>query len=448
MLWRQWTHPFVSTGEHSSGQIEQRYFRYHVILLSVKAIIISLSEDLDELVLLANTLDIGIERNFVQKRRHSHPRLFVGEGKLDEIADYVDSNEIDAALINDIIKPSQHYTLEKRLGIQCIDRIGLILDIFKMRASSTESKLQIEHAMLRYEIPIVREWIHKSRSGEHPGFLTGGEYGIDAYHDLIKKKITKVGRTLEKVRKDRSIKRALRRKMGCVNLTIMGYTNAGKSSLFNVLTDSDAFVDDKYFSTLSVKSRRMDKRAKTIIITDTIGFIEGMPPWLIESFHASMEEIADSDCVLWVFDGSDGDDDIENKFGVCWNALNTLTEPIIIPVLNKVDLLNEEDVDDKMGVIEGLTGKIPSAISASNRDGIDELRQRILGSLRPKLDVRITIKSGPKTQNILSWLFDHTDVVEVTYGQKVLVNARCEEKDVDVIRARYGRSIQKVKILT
>lgn len=262
----------------------------------MNAVLLSVSENHDEFVSLANTLGFSIRKTFVQKRPYPDPRTFLGRGKLKSIADYLDNNKTDLVLVDDYLKPLQHYNLEKELKLECLDRIGLILRIFELRASTQETKLQLESARLTYEIPLLREWIHRSKSTEHPGFMAGGEYRIDIYYDKIRRRLLKISKTIEQIRRDKRVKREFRSKKGYKTAVLFGYTNAGKSTLFNYLTKSEAFVDDKFFSTLSATSRRITPRLKrTIILTDTIGFVEDMPHWLIEAFKPTIEEIQDAD---------------------------------------------------------------------------------------------------------------------------------------------------------
>ena len=411
------------------------------------AIIISTDEECGELVDLADTLDMNIKEVFVQKGIRPHPRFFVGKGKIEEISDYVESVDLDVVLVNGVVKPSQHYNIERKLGIECIDRIGLILRIFKTRAGSPESKLQIEHAMLKYEVPLLREWIHRSKGGEHPGFLAGGEYKVDVYYDFIRKRISKIGKELEKIRKDRNIQRKFRKKMGCATLALVGYTNAGKTSLFNSLTKSDLFVDDKLFSTLSTTSRKMSKHSRTIIVTDVIGFIADMPPWMIESFKASLEETRNADCLLWVFDGLDNEADLLRKHQTCKETLDLSKTPKIIPVLSKEDLVDEGELEKRKKTVKRLMGDAPSIISSKSLFGIDDLESRIIKTMRMPIRVRISLNSKEKTHSALSWMFNTLEIINIDYGTKTVIDAWCEKSDPEIIKSRFKNVVIKVDIL-
>jgi len=426
----------------------KKYVIWTVIYIAMKTVILSIGREFKEFAELAKTLDMDINKSFIQKRKMPHRKFFVGEGKFEEISGFVKDNDIKTVLINGIVKPSQHYNIENGLGVECIDRIGLILKIFKMRAESQEAKLQIEHARLKYEIPLLREWIHRSKSREHPGFLAGGEYRIDVYYDLVKRRVNKIGKLLDKIRADRKIKRSYRRKKGYTNITLVGYTNAGKSSLFNILTRSDVFVDENLFSTLSTTSRRVAERARTIILTDTIGFIGDMPHWLIESFQPTLEEIRDAECLLWIFDGLDTEKDILRKFRACNEVLNMTENPIIIPILNKADLLDKEDYNVKKEKIRELIGKIPNIISSRTLFGIDDLIKKIIEETRLPIRIQIVLKNAKETQAMISWMFNTIDVINVNYGRNIVVEAWCRKQDPTIIKSRFDKLINKIEILS
>ncbi len=412
----------------------------------MRAVVLTLDEDYTELLELIETLDASVDNIFVQKRRHPHPRLFLGKGKMEFISEYVSDNGINSVFVNGIVKPSQHYNIERKLGIECIDRIGLILRIFKKRASDLESRLQIEHATLKYEIPLLREWIHRSKTGEHPGFLAGGEYRIDIYYDLIKKRLTKIGKTLEKIRIDRKTRRKNRKKLGYSVLTMIGYTNVGKSSLFNILTKSDVFIDDKLFTTLSTRSRRISKQIRTIILIDTIGFIENMPHWLIESFQPTLEEIKESNCLLWIFDGADSNTDLIKKFRICVEILNVNEMPQIIPVMTKSDLLIDSEVEEKSNIIKNLTETSPIVVSSKTHQCIDDLITTIKERIRFPINVRIIFKSNDRVQSVISWIFDKFDSVHVSYRERPTVEFMCEDEDIKIIKSKYEDIIESITI--
>jgi GTP-binding protein HflX len=417
----------------------------------MNTILLSITGKHDEFEKLADTLGFSIRRTFVQRRARPDPRTFFGRGKLKNVTEYLDKNETDLVLVDDYLKPLQHYNLEKELKLECLDRVGLILKIFELRASTQEAKLQLESARLTYEIPLLREWIHRSKSTEHPGFMAGGEYRIDMYYDKIKRRLLKISKTIEQIRMDKRVKRDFRSKMGYKTAVLFGYTNAGKSTLFNYLTKSQVFVDEKLFSTLSATSRKIASQFKrTIILTDTIGFVEDMPHWLIESFKPTIEEIQGADCVLWVIDGSDGFDDLRRKYNVCRDSINLDSDKKVIPIITKIDLLNEKEIDNIIKRISELTDTDPCKVSGKEGTGVNELIIELKNILKFSIEVKIILRNVSKTQHVLSKLYGIADVKTVEYskkGQSVTIHMLCESKDLNIIKSRYGDLIKKTRII-
>ncbi|HTY47158.1 MAG TPA: GTPase HflX, partial [Methanomassiliicoccales archaeon] len=275
----------------------------------------------------------------IQRRRHPEPSTFIGQGKLDELTEFLEHRRIDGILINGDLKPTQHYHLENTLKIECIDRLRLVLDIFTTRASSPESHLQVERARLQYEIPLLREWIHSAKMGEHPGFLGGGEYAVDIYYDLIKKRMRRIDEELERLRVSGTIRRRRREKRGAHLVSLAGYTNAGKSSLFNALTEGDVLTDTALFSTLTTTTRKMKGALDEILVTDTIGFFHDLPPFMIESFKSTLDELYSSNLILLIVDSSEDREEEKRKLAASASVLqNEVSGDRLIVVLNKIDL--------------------------------------------------------------------------------------------------------------
>src|SRR5438093_9220954 len=172
-----------------------------------------------------------------------------------------------------------------------------LLELFAQRASSREGKFQVELALLQYEVPLLREWIHEGDVGERPGFMAGGELRVDAYYETVKRRIKKIRDELEAIRRERAVQRSVRKERGYHLVALAGYANAGKSSLLNVLSDERVLVDDRMFSTLATTTRSLTGTRKRILLTDTIGFVDGVPFWMVEAFNATLEEILQADLV-------------------------------------------------------------------------------------------------------------------------------------------------------
>jgi len=289
------------------------------------AMIISLEEDTVEMEELARAMNYRIKRIFVQKRGSPHPKFFMGKGKVAEIGLFLKEEEgrsIKMAVVNSPLKPTQIFHLQNAWDVTVFDRTRLILEIFSYRARSQEARLQVELAKLEYEVPLVKELIHRAKMGEHPGYMAGGEYQVDQYYEMIRKRLKKIRTRLKTVKKDRSEKRRHRREKGFFLISIAGYTNAGKSMLLKTLTSEDVIIEDKVFSTLVTLTRRgQGKRGGAFLFSDTVGFIKDLPPWLIEAFHSTLEEIFLADIVLLVIDVSEEVDTILSKIRTSYGGL-------------------------------------------------------------------------------------------------------------------------------
>ena len=271
----------------------------------VECIILSTKEDTKEIKELAKSLGYEIAKEFIQKRERTTP-FYLGKGKIEEVKNFIENNAIDVVIVNDALRPSQWYNLEKFLNVPVYDRIRIILEIFADRARRKEAKLQVKLARLRYEKPFVRELFHRLKKGEKAGFLGGGEYVVADYYEMIKRQMKKIKEELKKIAEEREIKRGERKEKGFYLISIAGYTNAGKSSLLNYLTGEKVIVEERVFSTLSTKVSKFKKRGPLpLLFTDTVGFIKDLPHWLIDAFHSTLEEIALADIVILLIDASD-----------------------------------------------------------------------------------------------------------------------------------------------
>src|SRR5436305_13169979 len=228
--------------------------------------------DVGEISALLRSAGHRIVDTVVQRRDHPEGRTFVGRGKLEEIQARVDAGGIDAVVFNGELRPTMHYVLERDLHVECYDRLRVLLELFAQRASSREGKLQVELALLHYEVPLLREWIHEGDVGERPGFMAGGEQRVDAYYETVKRRMKKIRDELESIRREREARRILRKDRGYPRVAPAGYANAGKTSLCNGRTDEHLLVEDRMFSTLATTTTRFTVTRRRILLTAPMGF--------------------------------------------------------------------------------------------------------------------------------------------------------------------------------
>ena len=300
-----------------------------------------------------------------------NPKYYLSKGKMEEIREKADALKAERVIVDAILKSSQWYNLENSFNIPVDDKVRLIIDIFADRARSKEAMLQVEYARLQYEIPHLRELVHQLRSGEHPGWMGGGEYEIADYYQMIRRKMARIRRSIEKMRLQREERRKMRKKAGYILVGIAGYTNSGKSTLLKALSGKDVVIEERMFSTLSTRTSKIGK--EKILITDTVGFVEDMPPWLIKAFEPTLEEIYNADIVLLCMDGSDSSEILERKMNLSLDILGSRVKGKIIPVINKLDMA--ENLQEKIEIVRRI-GE-PVLISAREGYGLEELVERI-----------------------------------------------------------------------
>jgi GTP-binding protein HflX len=396
-----------------------------------QAIIVSLNEDISEISELAKSLNYQVIETFFQKRETPDVNSFIGSGKVTEIKEFIEKSDqtIDLVVVDDDLKPSQWFNLEKKLNVEVYDRVRLILAIFDERADRKEAKLQVKLAWLQYERPFVRELIHRARSGEHPGLMAGGEYQVDDYYEMIKKQMKKIKGQLKNIRDQREIRRRHRHKSGFYLVSLAGYTNAGKSSLLNILSGEKVKVEGKLFSTLSTTTRKIKKNNIPILLTDTVGFIKKLPAYIIDAFHSTLEEIEVADIVLLVVDISEDIEIIKNKLKVSIDELIDIgvSSPIIIS-LNKIDLTTEEELDKKIKVISDnflLENRKIAPISVKNNEYIDNLLKLINDSLPKLVRFKIKLPMNNESQSIISWIYEKANILDISYNDYARISIEC-----------------------
>ncbi len=468
-------------------------------------VIASIHEDTSEVRELARTLGLRLVLEVRQKRNRQHPATFLGRGKLSELKAQLDqwrsgrvpedwrwagshwvpaksrraawqkpveqaeearkgkgrrgshdgrrakdgeslmeeTGQRDMILVLDEeVRPAVLFNVEERLGVEVWDRTRLILEIFSQHAHLREARLQVELAQLRYEIPMVHEAIHRKRRGERPGFMGGGEYAVADYEEYIKRRMRTIREELKRVRHDRAGRRKVRRGR-FYQVSLAGYTNAGKSSLLEALTGADALQESSLFSTLGTMTRRLavsrgnEERGdplasyrRPILVTDTVGFIRALPSWLLEAFHATLEEISVADVVVMVADVSDSPEELVEKIQVGMMELAHLdvTGPLVL-ALNKSDLVTKRELEERIKqIIEetDLQRDWLVSVSARRQDGLRDLVGHVNEILPPLVNFEVEISGVEEGQRLLSRLYGWGEVQQVEYGDPLRARGACD----------------------
>ncbi len=331
-----------------------------------------------------------IKQEYLQK-----PRYGISDKKVDELEELIAKYRPEAIIYDEILKPSQNYNLASKLKILILDRETLILEIFEGRAVSSESKLQIKLAQLRYEMSRAKEKVRLAKMGEQPGFLGIGKFEVDVYYNDIKHRMVSVKSKLKKAGKQRELHRQARKRMGFKTISLAGYTSAGKTTLFNLLTGEKQQKGKELFTTLTTTTRKLTIDKKDVLISDTVGFISKLPAYMIEAFKSTLEELLYTDVVLVVIDSSDAQSDLKKKFHSCTKTLYELgvERDKMIFVLNKSDLINPEAIIEKTKYLKLDESKKWINVSSKTGENILQLKDLISKMLELKKPV-ITKKSS------------------------------------------------------
>ncbi|MDH5375797.1 MAG: GTPase HflX [Candidatus Bathyarchaeota archaeon] len=371
---------------------------------------------LEELKSLAETAGYAVIGK-IEQVREPDSRYQIGAGKVEELAQLVKETDTQKTIFDNPLKPVQAYNLAKATGVEAIDRFQLILEIFARRATTKEAKLQIQLARLRYELTHAKEKVRLARMEEQPGFMGLGAYEVDVYYETVKRQIQTIREKLRKIRKKRVLHRQRRTELGFSSISLAGYTNAGKSSLFNALTEEEVPVDDALFTTLSTKTRLVEFSKKKFLLTDTVGFIDRLPLTLIEAFHSTLEETIYSDLILLVVDVSEPISTIEKKLSCCLETIERIGASgiPIITALNKIDLLTEKEIQQRL---ESLRQRAPNPVSMSAlyKINFDLVKQKILKMLKNYVQASFSIPLTSESMSFISWLFNRADVHTTKYN--------------------------------
>ena len=382
---------------------------------------------LDEIVGLALAIGVDVIHAGVVSIGRIKPSTLFGKGAVESISDTISSNHIGIVVIDAALTPIQQRNLERAWHCKVIDRTGLILEIFGVRARTREGRLQVDLAALTYQRSrLVRSWTHLERQRGGAGFMGGpGETQIETDRRQIDHRITRLRRDLKDVKRTRELHRKARRKVPYPIVALVGYTNAGKSTLFNRLTDSEVETEDQLFATLDPTMRALDLASgRSVILSDTVGFISDLPHELVTAFHATLEEVTEANIVIHVRDAAHPDTQAQKRdvlavlaeLGLTDSSDNPEGDDVVgagqsyMEVLNKIDAIDAEQLEvthnkaarsiDRVVALSALTGEGCQDLL----DGIDDL----LAQSTTMHDINLEPADGAS----LSWLYDHGEVVE------------------------------------
>jgi GTPase len=386
-------------------------------------------QELGELRELLRTAGVEPVGELVQRRPAPDVRTYVGKGKLEELKELVKGSGAESLIVDDELDPGQQRRLEDALTARVIDRTQLILDIFAQHARSAEGKLQVELAQLEYNLPRMRGmWQHLERLGGGIGTRGPGESQLETDRRIARRRIGLLKRKLRELEKRRALQRKAREQSVVPVVALAGYTNAGKSTLLNALTDAEASVDDRLFETLDPTTRGFVHDGRRYLVTDTVGFIRRLPHQLVEGFAATLEETLLADLVLHVVDASEDDERMEETIAAVDGVLSEIgaRELPVELVLNKIDL-----VDPLRR--RRLGNRFPDAlqISAAGGEGLEELRAHIAECFADRFrPVKLLVPHG--SGRVLTELYDLGAPIEerVDRPDGVLVHARLPEREL------------------
>ncbi len=406
---------------------------------------------LDEATGLAQAIDLDVVNASIVSVNDPRPATLLGTGKIEEIKNKLDESDSGLVIVDHPLTPVQQRNLEKEWNAKVIDRTGLILEIFGRRASTKEGTLQVDLAHLNYQKGrLVRSWTHLERQRGGGGFMGGpGETQIEADRRMLQDRIIKLERELEQVVRTRQLHRAKRRKVPHPIVALVGYTNAGKSTLFNRITGAGVLAEDMLFATLDPTLRRMKlPHGRTVILSDTVGFISDLPTHLVAAFRATLEEVLEADLVLHVRDMSDVDNQAQSADVL--RILNDLGideaegERRILEVWNKIDRLEPEAHNAMVQKSSGMKNVI--AVSAISGEGVDRLMDEISRRLSGVM-TETTVTLPVDKLALLPWLYDHAvvDSRDDNEDGSVTLDLRLSETEATELERRIGNGPKPAK---
>jgi GTPase len=414
-----------------------------IVLYPHRRVLHGISRDadacLEEAIGLARAIDLDVRHADVVTLNRPRPATLLGQGVVETYKPVIDADHIDIVVIDSVVTPIQQRNLETAWSCKVVDRTGLILEIFGARARTREGRMQVELAHLSYQRSrLVRSWTHLERQRGGAGFLGGpGETQIESDRRQIDERITRIKRDLSRVTRTRGLHRKARKRIPYPIVALVGYTNAGKSTLFNRMTGAGVMAADQLFATLDPTMRDVTlPSGRKIIISDTVGFVSSLPTSLIAAFRATLEEVLEADLILHVRDVSHPDSDAQNsdvldvldELGVEQDRLGKMVE-----VRNKVDLLSAEE----RAAEEARSDRNPNEIllSAVNGQGCSALLELVdqrLNANRPVVEISLAFSEG----EAIAWLYDRGEILE-RRDEEVSAYFRVGMDAVDVARFEH-----------
>ena len=385
---------------------------------------------LEELALLADTAGAEPVAMELQRREHPDPATYVGKGKAQELRELAEALDVDVVIFDDELSPAQQRNLEKLFARDVVDRVALILDIFAQHAASQEGMVQVELAQLRYRMPRLRgRGLQLSQQGGGIGTRGPGETQLEVDRRRIQRRITKLERDLVQLARTRATQRKARRRRDFTTVALVGYTNAGKSTLLNRLTHAEVLVEDRLFSTLDPATRRLRlPGGETVLLSDTVGFVRRLPHQLVEAFRSTLEEVADADFLVHLVDASAPEPDARIA------AVRTVLREIGAAELPELVVFTKSDTTTPRGVAD-LLAQHPGSVSVSARSGagLTELLATIGDRLRA-LELVVELRVPYGRGDVLAALHREGEVlVEVHEEGGTRVRARLPE----AVASRY-----------
>jgi GTPase len=386
---------------------------------------------LAELALLTDTAGADPIDSVLQRRDRPDPATYVGGGKAAELAELAEATDVDVVIFDDELTPAQQRNLEQLLGRDVVDRVALILDIFAQHASSQEGMIQVELAQYRYLLPRLRgRGVELSQQAGGIGTRRGpGETKLEIDRRRIQRRITKLEHDLERLAKTRATQRKARRRSAISTVALVGYTNAGKSTLLNRMTDAGVLVEDRLFSTLDATTRRLRlPGGETILCSDTVGFVRRLPHQLVEAFRSTLEEVVDADLLLHVVDATAPDADLQI------DAVRSVLDEIGAGAVPELTVVNKIDVAPVAQVEELMTRRADVAVSAATGEGIDDLVGAVGERLRAIAAVVELLVPYDRGDVLAALHRDGKVLVEVHGEDGMRIQARLKRAE----EARYG----------